>query len=189
MIYIAILINTMINDCIDKLEPPSVLKSNRPQLSDEWNLFYHLPQNKSWVLSSYITICGNIHELDELIAINVAVSDHIIRNCMLFLMRTGIQPVWEDVKNRSGGCFSYKVVNDSVPEVWRTLVYLLCGNTLMTNAENMKLVNGITVSPKKQFSIIKIWLRDCSLQNPDVVVDFPNLKKFGGMFRKHEPEF
>ena len=30
---------------------------------------------------------------------------------MLFLMRDGIQPIWEDEKNRNGGCFSYKINN------------------------------------------------------------------------------
>ena len=33
---------------------------------------------------------------------------------MLFVMRNGINPMWEDPKNKDGGCFSYKISNKNV---------------------------------------------------------------------------
>ena len=47
---------------------------------------------------------------------------------MLFIMKTGITPMWEDPKNREGGCFSYKITNKFVVDVWKKLSLLLCGN-------------------------------------------------------------
>jgi hypothetical protein len=158
-------------------------------LAGSWDLSYHLPQDKNWNLSSYVPIAENITTVSQLVAVTHALPDHVIKYCMLFMMRTGITPMWEDKLNRTGGCFSYKVINKTVPEVWRDLMYLIGGNSLMVNPQHMPLVNGITISPKKNFSIIKVWMCDCSLQDPACVDTVANLVKNGCMFRKHEPEF
>jgi hypothetical protein len=167
----------MSNDCID--------------FNHKWNIYYHLPQDKSWTLSSYVPIIKGVDKIEQVNAINDAISDNIIKYCMLFVMKEGITPMWEDVKNRNGGCFSYKVISKDAPEVWRELLQLLCKNTLIGNQYHprMELVNGITISPKKNFSIVKIWLADCSFQDPSCITVIPNLMKNGSMFRKHEPEF
>ena len=108
---------------------------------------------------------------------------------MLFVMREGITPMWEDPKNRSGGCFSYKIVNKQVYEVWTTLFYLLCGESLCVDPKLNKHINGITISPKKNFCIIKIWLDTANFQDPNIITTIPNLLKQGCLFKKHEPEF
>ena len=74
--------------------------------------------------------------------------DKLIKNCMLFLMREGIDPMWEHPDNRDGGCFSYKVGNKSVTQVWKNLSYILVGETLTNNHKMGKIINGITISPK-----------------------------------------
>ena len=84
---------------------------------------------------------------------------------MLFVMREGIKPTWEDPKNRSGGCFSYKVVNKHVYNVWKELCYVLVGNTISNDKSFVANVTGITISPKKNFCIVKIWLANC--ENPE----------------------
>ena len=108
---------------------------------------------------------------------------------MLFVMREGITPIWEDPKNRIGGCFSYKVANKQVYDVWTQLFYALCGETLTTDGSLSKHINGITISPKKNFCIIKIWLDTAQYQDANIIVSIPNLLKQGCLFKKHEPEF
>jgi hypothetical protein len=108
---------------------------------------------------------------------------------MLFVMRSGITPMWEDPKNRNGGCFSYKVSNKHIQLVWRYLFYSLCGETLCKETKYNQFINGITVSPKRNFCIIKIWVNNCLTQNPDIIIDIPNLPKEECLFKKHEPEF
>ena len=108
---------------------------------------------------------------------------------MLFVMRDGITPMWEDPKNRNGGCFSYKVSNKHVPEVWKNLFFGLCGESLCVKSEHSTYVNGITISPKKNFCIIKIWLSNTKLQDPNSIISIPNLLKQGCLFKMHEPEF
>jgi Eukaryotic initiation factor 4E len=77
---------------------------------------------------------------------------------MLFVMLKGVTPMWEDKNNRNGGCFSYKVVNKFVFDVWKELVYLLCTNKLTVTTSHMLNVNGVTISPKRNFYIIKIMI-------------------------------
>jgi len=164
---------------------------NKKQLSlhSKWNYYYHLPNDKNWNLASYKPIMGEIDTLEKLIAVNETVTNNIIKNCMLFVMREGVTPMWEDSCNRNGGCFSYKVTNKVVVSVWRELTYLLCGNSLTIDKNHMELVNGITISPKRGFCIVKIWLKNCSLQDPNIVVDVDNLIKVGCLFKTHKAEF
>lgn len=159
------------------------------KLKYSWNLSYHLPEDKSWTLSSYKDIMMDIDTVEKTFAINENFPEQIIKYCMLFFMRKTITPMWEDVQNREGGCFSFKVSHKYVSTVWKELVYLVCGNTLTKNSKHMEYVNGITVSPKKNFCILKIWMRGCTLQDTDIIVDVCNLLKTGCMFRKHAPEY
>lgn len=158
-------------------------------LLGKWNMYYHLPHNKNWELSSYTSIMNSIDTAEKVILLNESIHENVVKNCMLFVMRNGITPMWEDPRNRNGGCFSYKVINKCVPEVWKHLFYLLCGESLCVNEQNNKHVNGITISPKKNFCIIKIWLDVSTLQDPNEIIQISNLSKQGCLFKKHEPEF
>jgi|UniRef100_A0A6C0JLM8 hypothetical protein len=158
-------------------------------LHDKWNLYYHLPHNKNWDLASYTIIMNSIDTVEKVICLNETIHENVVKNCMLFVMRDGITPMWEDPRNRNGGCFSYKVINKSVAEVWKNLFYGLCGESLCVENKYNKHINGITISPKKNFCIIKIWLDTSSLQDPNAIIQIPNLLKQGCLFKKHEPEF
>jgi hypothetical protein len=159
------------------------------QLLGKWDLYYHLPHDKNWGLSSYKVILGDIDTVDKAILINESLTEHIVKYSMLFAMRSGITPMWEDPKNRTGGCFSFKVINKQVFEVWKALFYAMCGETLCINKQHSKFINGITVSPKRNFCIVKIWMENCTLQDPNIIIDIPNLQKQGCLFKKHAPEF
>ena len=159
------------------------------QLIGKWDLYYHLPHDKNWDISSYKIIGNDIDNMETVIALNELIPESVVKHTMLFIMRTGITPQWEDPKNRTGGAFSFKVINRQVNEVWKTLFYALCGETLFEDEQINKHVNGITVSPKKNFCIIKIWLDNCQYQDPNSMINITNLHKQGCLFKKHEPEF
>ena len=158
-------------------------------LNDKWVLYHHLPSNKDWTLSCYEIVMNEIDCLEKIIALTEAIPEDVLKYSMWFVMKRGISPLWEDPKNASGGNFSYKVVNKNVFEVWKNMFYLLCGGSLCENPEYNKYLNGITISPKKNFCIIKVWLENCNIQDPSSMVDINNLQKAGCLFKKHEPEF
>jgi len=158
-------------------------------LNGKWNLYYHLPHDKNWNLSGYTIIMNSIDSVEKVLSLNDAIHENVIKNCMLFVMREGITPMWEDPRNRNGGCFSYKVSNKCVPEVWRSLFCAICGESSCTEQAINEHVNGITISPKKNFCIVKIWFDTATFQDPSVITQIPNLVKQGCLFKKHEPEF
>ena len=158
-------------------------------LKARWTLWAHLPHNTDWSIKSYIPIF-TFTTIEEAIAVTETIPPAMVENCMLFIMREGVLPMWEDPKNRNGGCFSYKVLNKSVYKVWKELTYVVVGGTISNNEGFVKCVTGITISPKKNFCIIKIWMTDCNNQNPAIVnSDVKGLVSQGCLFKKHTPEF
>jgi hypothetical protein len=97
--------------------------------------------------------------------------------------------MWEDPQNRNGGCFSYKVVNKEVNSAWKQLSYVTVGETISTNMNVVPIVNGITISPKKNFCIIKIWMANCNFQNAGIIRELEGITAHGCLFKKHTPEY
>ena len=173
--------NTSIFSNIEK----DIISPSTHTLKHRWNLWAHLPQDSDWTLKSYKLIY-KFKTIEDTIAITESSPDPLIKSCMLFVMKDGINPVWEDPKNRNGGCFSYKVSNKNVCDVWRELNYVLVGETIGNNSSFVKCVTGITISPKKNFCIIKIWMTNCEHINPTVVTsEVKGLISQGCLFKKH----
>jgi hypothetical protein len=168
----------------------SEIQSNKTHLlNDKWVLWGHLPHNADWSIGSYIKM-AEFKYLEEAISITEMLSVTLVENCMLFLMRKGINPTWEDPQNRAGGVFSYKVMCKNVNKCWKDLTYVVIGDTVSQDIDFVNNVTGITISPKKNFCIIKIWMTDCSKQNPAIVTqDLKALNNYGCLFKKHTPEF
>ena len=159
------------------------------KLSDKWTLWAHLPHDTDWSIKSYKQIF-TVSNVEETIAITETLPPILVQNCMLFWMREGIKPTWEDPKNRNGGCFSYKVVNKTVYDSWKELTYCTLGNTVSKQMSFVDKVTGITISPKKNFCIIKIWMADCSNQYPSIVInEVKGIVSQGCIFKKHAPEY
>jgi hypothetical protein len=158
---------------------------SRSVLKNTWNLWAHLPQDSDWTNKSYKLIY-KFKTLEDTIVITETTSDALIKGCMLFVMKDGIGPVWEDHRNRNGGCFSYKITNKSVCDVWRELNYLLVGESISNNSSFVSCVTGIKKKPKKNFCIIKIWMTNCEHQDAKIVTtDIKGMISHGCLFKKH----
>jgi hypothetical protein len=160
------------------------MNTTHHELSNKWVLWAHLPHDTDWTLASYKKILG-FNALEDIIALNQQISETVIKNCMLFLMKNNISPLWEDKMNSNGGCFSFKVNNKNVASSWKRLIYCLIGNTITTDKSLIDNITGITISPKKSFCIIKIWLTNCSYQNPKLLSQKIGLNFEGCLFKKH----
>jgi hypothetical protein len=157
-------------------------------LSDKWVLWAHLPHVTDWSNKSYIVI-QEISKIEEIVSLYNIIPEPMVKNCMLFLMRKNIFPSWEDPQNRKGGCFSFKVNNKRVSDIWKKLSYALLGETLSKKSSLMDKITGITISPKKAFCIIKIWTSDLSFQNPNDIGNIDGLSTHGCIFKRHKPEY
>jgi hypothetical protein len=167
----------------------STMTPTHHKLSDKWTLWAHLPHNIDWSIKSYTNIT-TVATVEEAIAVTESLPNTLIENCMLFLMREGIKPIWEDPKNSSGGCFSYKIANKNVCKVWKELTYVIVGGTVSKQTSFADCVTGITISPKKNFCIVKIWMSNCTHKNPEIVTsELTGIVAQGCLFRKHAPEY
>ena len=126
-------------------------------LKDEWALWFHSINDNKWGKPSY-QIQFNLANLYDTNLILDTFKQNHYQNGMFFLMKEEIFPNWEDPHNRLGGCLSFKIPSSKLVFSWNTL-FLQCISGNIFDQENDK-INGISISPKKEFNIIKIWLRE-----------------------------
>jgi hypothetical protein len=157
---------------------------NEYKLSTKWTFYIHLQNTSDWSYESYYRVM-DIRTVYDSVNMIQEVPFEIIKKTILFVMRDNIKPMWEDESNREGGGFSFRVFNKNVEKVWKTLFYRLMGDTLTTNKEVASQIMGISLSPKKSFCIIKIWMKTCDFLNHNVFVDIDDLDKKGCLFKKH----
>ena len=157
-------------------------------LCDNWNYFLHLHDNSDWSIKSYIKMC-NVNSVENTILLNDEIHYDLIKKSMMFLMKDGIQPMWEDEHNKNGGCFSFKILNKDILNVWKYVLFSTLGSTITKNKDHYKNINGITLSPKKKFCILKIWMKDCTLMDPDIFESIDSMDSTGCIFKKHCPEY
>ena len=167
---------------------PSTSSYSQHPLYDKWVLWAHLPHDTDWTMNSYIKII-TFTTCEEALKVYTMIPDKMIQNCMLFLMREGISPTWEDKRNRSGGCFSYKIPNKLVPSVWQDLSYALMGETISSDAKFLHTISGITISPKKAFCIVKVWMETLNYQNPKKIIAIKGMDSYGCLFKRHKPSY
>ena len=157
-------------------------------LNDTWACWAHLPHDTDWSVKSYKPLC-DISTVEDTCGFIQHVPDGMIQNCMLFVMRKGIDPLWEHPRNRKGGSFSYKVDTGNIVTAWKELVCRLAGETLICTDEAAATINGITISPKRNFCIVKIWLSTCNHQNPRIIDTMKHITPVGCLFKRHAPEY
>jgi hypothetical protein len=149
-------------------------------LNEKWVLWAHLPHDTDWSMDSYISIM-TVTYVEEIIALMHTLPDTLLSTCMFFCMKEHIKPVWEDAFNKQGGCFSYKITQ-SIAECWRNVSYTMVGKTLSKDKGFQDTINGISISPKKNFCILKVWMSSCSYQDASKIT---LLKPNGCIFKKH----
>ena len=152
---------------------------NEYKLSNSWNFYIHLQNSDDWSFSSYHKIMS-ITSVEEAILLNDEINIDFIKKSIMFVMKENIKPMWEDPENKNGGGFSFKVHNKHVEYVWKRLFFMLIGNSL-----SKEQINGISISPKKSFCIIKVWMKDCKHINPSILANIEYMDKTGCLFKKH----
>ena len=113
------------------------------KLQSEWSLWYHDLSSNNWSLDSYKLIMKIIDYKD-----------------LCFIMKNDIKPIFEDKQNINGGYWSLRISKKETSNYWRKLIYYLVIEGILENSENEKYINGISISPKINNCIFKIWNGD-----------------------------
>lgn len=158
-----------------------IFKFTMKYLNDLWAIYFHDPFDHNWDISSYKLI-STINSVEEFIEIYSLYED-MFYNGMFFLMREHITPRWEDDYNKNGGCFSFKIskflMQDKLFELFSQALGETMGktHTLSTN------INGISICPKRNYYIIRIWIKNsdyASYNNYNITVP-----KYSTIMYKH----
>lgn len=127
-------------------------------LNDIWSLYFHDPYDTNWDDKSYKFI-STMSSVDEFIAVFYTFKDLFYKG-MFFIMREHIMPRWEDEHNKNGGCFSFKLSKFVLEEKFFEICSQILGETLGKTDEYSQHVNGISISPKKNYYIVRVWISD-----------------------------
>ena len=153
-------------------------------LNDIWSFYFHDPHDHNWDLKSY-TFIKNISTVNDFIEI-LYVFKQLLNNGMFFIMREHITPRWEDDNNITGGCFSFKIgkhiLHDKILEICSQIL----GETLGKTDKLSMNINGISISPKRNYYIVRIWIKDkkfASFNNYNIKVP-----KFSTLMYKNHAE-
>jgi len=128
-------------------------------LETPWILWNHGIEDKSWENSSYKNIYS-INNLYDYKSYKDVLNTEHLQNSMFFLMRKDIFPTWEDPDNRDGCCASFKIPLKDIKDTWLTLIQNIISENIHTKLDNYLNINGLSIAPKKEFNIIKIWFRN-----------------------------
>jgi hypothetical protein len=160
------------------------------QLQFVWILWSHELKNKKWTIDSYNKV-WELKTVFDVVQFLNAFPKLDMKNYHYFLMRDGISPTWEDPRNRDGGVCSFKTEITPITQkkdymavnVWNYLVLRLTGGTCHDDIDEL---NGISVSPKNNWAIIKLWNKTAS---NDLSISLPHdiKKKFALLSIKYKP--
>lgn len=160
---------------------------NEIYLPFKYILWCHDIFNKDWSLNGYNKLCEitTVTDFWKLFN-NLEKLGFKINN--FFLMRDGTDPTWEHENNRNGGICSMRIEIENSLKIYEELCsYLMCNKLV----EDIADINGISISPKNNWAIIKIWNRnknnDLSKLLNETLLD--KYKDFSIKYKENEPEY
>ena len=146
------------------------------KLNSEWNVWYH-HEKDNWDLSGYkkIYTMSTVEEFWKFYNNWDKVGG--VTNRHFFLMKDNITPVWEDIQNINGGCWSFKIQEEQAEDLWEDLSsYLVCMKLCPTIPDE---IVGLSICLKKNSNtVVKIWNKK-SKNNSLKLINEEILKKWG----------
>lgn len=153
-------------------------------LNDIWSLYFHDPYDHNWEDKSYKFIC-TMSSINEFCYV-FSTFKELFHKGMFFIMREHIMPRWEDEHNQNGGCFSYKLSKCLLEDNFFEVCAQVLGETLGKTNKYSDNINGISISPKKNYYIIRVWIKDnkyASKNNYNIIIP-----KFSTLMYKNHSE-
>jgi len=121
-----------------------------------WTLYFHSPQETKWTLNTYTSL-GSMKTWYQFWSIVEALQSESFSDGMFFLMRDPSPPLWESHHHIRGGCYSFRCQKKEAADVYLTYIVAAMLDALSVPSNR---INGISISPKRGFNIIKVWNAD-----------------------------
>jgi hypothetical protein len=140
-------------------------------LTNNFKLYFHDPNSNDWSKESYILV-DEIKDIYKFWYLNNNIKEYLHKG-MFFMMRNNIFPLWDIFENIGGSTFSMKIDKEKAEYYWIIISSKILTNTFIKKNFKLKdikdedIINGYSLSPKKNNCIIKIWLRKNNLVKND----------------------
>lgn len=122
--------------------------------SGSWTLYFHSPEESKWTLTTFISL-GSMKTWKDFWTVTDALGSDAFTEGMFFIMRDPIPPLWENHQNIRGGYYSFRCQKRDANDSYLNYIIAAMTNQLTKNATNQ--INGISISPKRGFNIVKVW--------------------------------
>jgi hypothetical protein len=135
-------------------------------LNDCWGVYFHDPDDNDWSEKSYMLL-GTLSSIEDWQSADVSFTD-LWQKGMFFLMREHIKPLWEDDHNKNGGCLSFKINKPDAGPYWYRLGAHALGESLLKDTTIADKICGVSISPKRNYCILRIWVSDPAICTIDM---------------------
>lgn len=156
-------------------------------LPSKFIFWCHDIHSKDWSINGYSKLCSleNISDFWKLFN-NLNKLGYKINN--FFLMKDDTDPTWEHINNRDGGICSLRIEITEAINTYEDLCTRLMCNILTNNYSD---INGISISPKNNWAIIKIWNKSTNNDlSKTLTIDILEKYKNGSIkYKANEPEY
>ena len=126
-----------------------------------WTLYFHSPEETKWTLNTFVSL-GPMKTWRDFWNIMDSLKTECLSEGMFFMMKDPSPPLWESSQNIRGGCYSFRYQKKEAHDIYvNYIISAMLG--CLTSSENR--INGITISPKRGFNIIKVWNTDAQKFN------------------------
>ena len=145
-------------------------------IKNTWNVYFHDYMDSNWNRESY-EILARYDNASDFWTIFDIMRD-TLQMGMFFFMKDGVFPKLDDsYNNNKKFCFmSIKVLKTNVSEFLEYILVRMSTECLLTNSElEQGMIDGISVSPKKNFCIVKLWI--CTLDDKYKNIDNYDIPK------------
>ena len=155
------------------------METSNLKLKNKWVLWFHKINDNQWNLESYQRVC-EVDTYNDLVFLISTLKN--ITAGMFFLMKDGINPVFEDINNKDGGYWSLRVNKKDSVDYWNKLIYYICFENITISDEYETKINGLTISPKINNCIFKIWTSDYKFMKTDYIRKDIDILNFDEIF-------
>src|SRR3990172_9219000 len=157
------------------------------KLSSKYVLWTHDLFKNDWSINSYKKLC-TIDNVSSFWKLFNNFNKLGFRHMHFFFMKEGIDPIWEHDMNRNGGICSFKIDIESSLDIWELLGTLIVCDNITDNPQD---INGLSISPKNSWALVKIWNKD---KNNDLTDKLPKeltskYPEISVIYKPNEPEY
>jgi hypothetical protein len=127
-----------------------------------WTLYFHSPEETKWTLNTFISL-GAMKTWRDFWTVIDTLKEVALSDGMFFMMRDPSPPLWESHQNIRGGCYSFRCQKKDAADIYLNHIIASMLGSLAGHPENR--INGISISPKRGFNIVKVWNTDAQKFN------------------------